>query len=80
MSANVVRDPKLEARDKWIYKSVCNVAMQLGEIKGNLRIKIGSQKPGKRWSMITSVQGIRRAANKYAERNHLDAPPSRKNK
>jgi hypothetical protein len=68
------RDRKLEARDKWLYQQCCN-GVPYKEIQSRL------EEEGRRkgWRKIGSVQGIRAAALKYAERHQLPAPPSRQN-
>jgi hypothetical protein len=68
------RDPKLEARDKWIYQQCCKGrAMSYPNIIAELRRK----SKAKGWKPIESVQGIRRAANTYADNHNLSRPPRR---
>jgi hypothetical protein len=68
------RDPKLEARDRWIYRQCCKGKMMpLDQIIAELK-RIAREKG---WEVIESPQGIRSAAARYAERHGLEAPPRR---
>ena len=59
-----------EARDKWLYEQCCKPEVKLQTIKQRLANK-------KKWAQLDSIQGIRLAANRYAERNQLPEIPSR---
>jgi hypothetical protein len=66
-------DRKAEARDKWIYGRCCKGIPYLNII---IQLKDCGQKRG--WEAIESIQGIRAAADRYADRNGLDRPPRRR--
>jgi hypothetical protein len=67
------RDSKLDARDQWIYRLCCQ-GLSHKKIIGQLSVRC--LKEG--WDKIDSIQGIRAAAIRYAERNDLPKPASRK--
>jgi hypothetical protein len=69
-----VRDPKLEARDKWIYLRCCK---RIPYKKVLAELSALSQR--KDWEKIDSIQGIRSAAMNYAERHELPSIPNRQN-
>jgi len=69
-----LRDPNLEARDRWLYQQ-CYKGVAYKTIKRALGLRC--QEKG--WHMINSIQGIRCAARKYAGRHGLPMPPSRQN-
>lgn len=69
-----VRNAKREARDQWIYQRCCQ-GLPHKKVVGLLSDRC--QRKG--WDRIRSVQGIRSAAIKYAERRNLPKPASRKN-
>jgi hypothetical protein len=68
------RDPKLEARDKWIYQQCCK-----GRAAPYLSIiaELKKKAQAKGWEPIDSPQGIRRAASKYAIAHDLPQPSRR---
>jgi hypothetical protein len=68
------RDSKLEARDQWIYRLCCR-GLAHKKIIGQLSVRC----PKEGWDMIDSIQGVRVAAIRYAERHDLPKPASRKN-
>jgi hypothetical protein len=68
--------PLNEARDKWIYEKCFEDKTYL-EVIGDLRREIESQQSGSKWAMITTPQGIRRAAMNYAEWKELPQIPIR---
>ncbi len=59
-----------ESRDKWIYGE-CRRGTPYQTIANRLK-----KKP-KKWPLIESVNGIKRAAERYAERHSLAKPPAR---
>ena len=65
-----VPEPPRERRDKWIYHE-CMKSTPYQTIA--IRLK---KKP-KNWPRIGSVNGIKRAAERYAERHSLPKPPAR---
>jgi hypothetical protein len=68
------RDRKQEARDKWIYRECCKGReMSYDAIIAELK----KRAPQKSWEPIESIQGIRAAAIRYAQRNQLPQPPNR---
>jgi len=68
------RDSKLESRDQWIYGLCCR-GLSHKKIIGQLNVRC----PKEGWDRINSVQGVRAAAIRYAERHDLPKPASRKN-
>jgi hypothetical protein len=65
-----IRDAMTEARDKFIYDEWC---------KGTTAKAIQAQVNGNdAWEAIHSRQGIKQAAERYARRRGLPAPPQRK--
>jgi len=58
-------------RDRWVYEECCKGTAHL-VIISNLKNKTG-------WVRISSVQGIRACARRYAQKFDLPEPPSRKN-
>jgi hypothetical protein len=64
----------LEARDRWIYNS-CRKKLPYKEIVRTLKERAVT----KGWESIQSIQGVREAAIKYAERHHLPPIPNRQN-
>ena len=66
------RDPN-EDRDQWLYKQCYNMIPHKNIIS---RLKQNTEG----WGHITSVQGIRAAAVRYAERHDLPHPPHRQKK
>ncbi|WP_422928367.1 hypothetical protein [Singulisphaera sp. PoT] len=69
VDAEVFRDEETESRDKYIYENCCN---------GTAYQKIiNAVKRQSGWQSIDSVQGIRDAAKRYAERHNLAPPPPR---
>ena len=71
IEANVQLDAATEARDKWIYDQ-CKKGTVFSTIINRL-----SKRP-KSWGRIGSVQGIKDAAKRYANRHNLPLPPRRK--
>jgi hypothetical protein len=71
--ATRVRDQALEARDEWIYRQCCDTSQPLMHIVQRLREECRRQG----WRVISTIQGIRRAAANYAGRHGLDRPPRR---
>ncbi len=69
------RDPKREARDKWIYHQVMKGTAYKHIISG---VKDMVQKKG--WHPIQSIPGIRAAAFRYAKQHGLEPPPRRRNR
>jgi hypothetical protein len=68
------RDRKQEARDKWIYEQCCKgQEMPHRTIVAELK-KIAPQKG---WRLITTKNGIRQAAIKYADDHSKPRPPKR---
>jgi hypothetical protein len=65
----VMREAKQEERNKWIYDE-CFKGTPYKEIVAKLL-------PQQEWRKIRSIQGIRHAAKKYAERHGLSPIPSR---
>jgi hypothetical protein len=74
-SRKKTRDPKMEARDNWIYQQCCQTKPRLthDEIVGELK-KVAPQRG---WEIVESKQGIRQAAIEYARRHNRPAPPRR---
>jgi|GEM_PF-5160205 hypothetical protein len=66
----LLHDPATEARDKWLYDQ-CVKRVRFSAIIRKL-----DGKP-RTWLRITSINGIKRAANAYAERHSLPPIPSR---
>jgi hypothetical protein len=66
--SRTARDSKLDARDKWIYQQCCEGTPYKDIVK---ELKECHRKKG--WRRISSVQGVRQATSKYAERHNL--PP-----
>jgi hypothetical protein len=74
--AKAARDSKMEARDKWLYQQVRKGKEKpLDQIVAELK-RIA---PQRKWRIIATVQGIRNAAIKYAERHGLPPPQPRQN-
>jgi hypothetical protein len=71
-TSKIARDKKLEARDRWLYKQCCN-GVPYKDVKSQLKEKCRQ----KGWAVLDSVQGIRNAANTFAKRHKLPAPPRR---
>jgi hypothetical protein len=68
------RDQKLEARDKWIYEeSLKGRAAPWKKILAALKEK--AEKTG--WSVPRTVNAVRQAAIKHAQRSGLPPPPNR---
>jgi hypothetical protein len=63
-------DPATEARNKWIYGE-CMKGVAFASIIARLR-----NKP-KKWGRISTVGGIKNAANTYATRHNLSQIPTR---
>lgn len=63
-------------RDKWIYEQCCTGA-PYKEIINDLR-KRAEKKKG--WERIETIQGVKEAARRYAERNNLPPIPNRSRK
>jgi hypothetical protein len=73
-------DGTAEARDKWIYGRCCK-GMTYKMIKTELKGRIAQQKARGRkrpWGSIGTIQGICRAAERYAKRHGLPRPPRRR--
>jgi hypothetical protein len=68
--APVQRNPNLDARDKWIYEE-CMSVVKYEEIIRRLRDDHDE------WESIDSINGIKSAAKKYAERRGLSGIPVR---
>ncbi len=71
----VIRDKKREARDRWLYQRCCQRTPYktiLSELK-----KIA---PRRGWDPLDSIQAIRTAAHRYAERQGRPPPPRRQDK
>jgi len=68
------RPRDLEARDQWLYRQ-CTRGVPYKEIKAALNARCAE----KRWGKVTSIQGIRKAAHRYAAAHRLPQPPSRRN-
>jgi hypothetical protein len=69
-----------EARDKWIFGHCCK-GMTYKMIKAELKARIAQQKASGRkrpWGSIGTIQGICRAAERYAKRHGLPRPPRRR--
>jgi hypothetical protein len=69
-----LRDKKLEARDKWIYRQCCKGTPH-GAIVAELRriaVKRG-------WQIVRTKQRIQQIGIRYAQQHDLPLPPSRKN-
>jgi hypothetical protein len=67
------RVSKQDARDKWIYNQCCNKDKTFKAITQALQ-GIAKQKG---WRHISSIQGVRAAASRYAEDHHLSPIPRR---
>jgi hypothetical protein len=66
------RDRKLEARDRWLYGQCCKrIAYKV------ILTRLDDLCDQKGWPPITSIQGIRVAAQNYAERHGLPELPAR---
>jgi hypothetical protein len=73
-------DGMAEARDKWIFGHCCK-GMTYKMIKAELKARIAQQKARGRkrpWGSIGTIQGICRAAERYAKRHGLPRPPRRR--
>jgi len=70
-----VRDIPTEARDKWIYDECCGRTPYKEIINELQRMIASGQQP--EWESIESVNGIKRAAERYAARHDLPLPPKR---
>ena len=66
-----VRDKSSEDRDRWIYEKCLE-----GMPHGNIVLKLKANKEG--WQHISTPQGIRDRAIKYAKRHGLPEPPPRR--
>jgi hypothetical protein len=73
---NKKRNPKLEARDKWIYNLCCKV--ELTHIQIARKLKAIAQQ--KEWRLVSTKNRIQQIGNEYAERNSLPLPPARQDK
>lgn len=65
-------DAATEARNKWIYDSCVKLTSYttiLYELEAKARLN--------GWDLITSIPGLKRAANSYAKRKQLTPPPLR---
>lgn len=67
-------DERQDARDKWLYDLV--TGGELTYIAVVRRLKQIAVENG--WRVISSVEGIRKAAIRYAEANNLALPPARR--
>lgn len=67
-------NPKIKARDKWIYRKCCK-GVAHDEIVAQLK-RIG---PTRGWPIISTKQRIQQIGKEYAEKNGLPPPPSRRN-
>ena len=66
-----IRDKSSEDRDRWIYEKCLE-----GMPHGNIVLKLKANKEG--WQHISTPQGIRDRAIKYAKRHGLPEPPPRR--
>jgi hypothetical protein len=65
------------ARDKWIYQQRMKTGRQ--QIRDRIIVARLEELAAKRgWEHITSIQGIRKAADAYADANGLPRPPKRR--
>jgi hypothetical protein len=67
----VLRDKVTEARDKWIYSQCLNPELTYDSISRALK------RDHSEWDHIESPQGIRAAAQRYADRHGRKRPPRR---
>lgn len=67
----VVRDPAIEARDKWIYEQCLKPVAYKTIIRRLNKERVT-------WERITSIPGIKKAARAYAKRHGLPPIPPRK--
>jgi hypothetical protein len=63
-----------DERDKWIYDELNKIERKQTQILSDYKKTAKSRK----WSILGSVQALRRAAASYAKRNKLTPPPKRK--
>jgi hypothetical protein len=70
--ARAAKDEKREDRDGWLYEK-CRQLVPYKAILGELN-KIARENG---WDPVTSIQAIRQAAQRYAERHRLPPPPAR---
>jgi hypothetical protein len=75
-SSRMPRDPKLEARDKWLYRQAC-AKPKITYKKIVAQLKKCHVEKG--WVLITSIQAVKKNAMQYAERHGLEPPPARHN-
>lgn len=66
------RDPKIEARDKWIYEQCC-----AGEPHDKIAGELKRKSPAKGWKVFKSKNRVWQIGKEYAERHGLDQPPPR---
>lgn len=68
-----------EERDRWLYELCCRGVLH-GAIRHQLdeRIAASLRNSAEAWEPISTIEGIRRAARRYAERHELTPPPARK--
>ena len=62
-----------DQRDRWLYGELSDVTKPLKSTLGRFQ----RQAELKDWEPIGTIEGIKRAANRYAERHSLDALPKR---
>jgi hypothetical protein len=67
-----VRDPKLEARDEWIYQQ-CLEGVSHGKIATQLKKKA----PTEGWRTVSTKQRIEQIGKEYAKRHGKPLPPPR---
>jgi hypothetical protein len=58
-----------DARDKWLYEQCCKLVIYSSIVRALAKKK--------KWEPIESIQGIKNAANRYAEAHALPVIPSR---
>jgi hypothetical protein len=75
---SVSKDKLTDARDRWIYEE-CRKGTPYKQIILALKEKVvdSKAKGGDTWETITSDNGIKAAASRYATRNKLEPPLSR---
>lgn len=61
-----------DGRDGWIYAKCCERV-----VYKNIKRELNELAPSKGWLKISTIQGIRAAAKRFAERHNLPLPPSR---
>jgi hypothetical protein len=70
------RDETSEARSKFAYDLCCDTTIMYKQALSKFQERAEEEK----WKPISSIQGLRDVASKYAKRNYLDPLPTRQRK